>query len=295
MPMTKESATNTKTQGIWHSISARKGIWRVFIYTVLISGAAIAFFPFVWLIRSSFMEMSQIFIIPPEWIPRPFAWQNYPEALTVVPFGLYFANTLKIVAGVMCGTLLSSSLAAFSFSRLRWRGRDMIFGLLLTTMMLPYAVTLIPTFILWSRLGLVNTFVPLILPAWFGSPFYIFLLRQFFLSIPYELDEAAYVDGASPLYVYWRVILPLAKPPLIVVGIFSFMGVWNDLLGPVIYLTNPDRFTVAVGLAQFRGMYSAQWHLLMAASTVVLLPVVVLFFVAQKYFIEGIALTGLKG
>ena len=293
--MTKESTSSIKTQGILHSTSARKGIWRGFIYTVLIIGAAIAFFPFVWLIRSSFMEMSQIFIIPPEWIPRPFAWQNYPEALTVVPFGLYFVNTLKIVGGVMCGTLLSSSLAAFSFSRLRWRGRDMIFGLLLTTMMLPYAVTLIPTFILWSRLGLVNTFVPLILPAWFGSPFYIFLLRQFFLSIPYELDEAAYVDGASPLYVYWKIILPLAKPPLIVVGIFSFMGVWNDLLGPVIYLTNPDKFTVAVGLAQFRGMYAAQWHLLMAASTVVLLPVVILFFVAQKYFIEGIALTGLKG
>ena len=287
--------TSKKSQGFWHRISVRKKVWRIFIYTILIAGAAIALFPFVWLVRSSFMEMSQIFVIPPEWIPRPFVWENYPEALTVVPFGLYFLNTLKIIVGVICGTLLTSSLGAFSFSRLRWRWRDVIFGLLLTTMMLPYAVTLIPTFILWSRLNLVNTFVPLILPAWFGSPFYIFLLRQFFMSIPFELDEAAYVDGASPLYVYWNVILPLAKPPLIVVGIFAFLGAWNDLLGPVIYLTNPHRFTVAVGLAQFKGMYSAQWHLLMAASTVVLLPVVILFFVAQKYFIEGIALTGIKG
>lgn len=240
------------------------------------------------------MEISQIFIIPVEWIPNPFRWQNYPEALTVVPFGLYFLNTLKIVVGVLCGTLLSSSLGAFAFSRLRWHWRDRIFGLLLTTMMLPYAVTLVPTFILWSRLNLVNTFVPLILPAWFGSPFYIFLLRQFFLGIPYELDEAAYVDGASPLYVYAKIIMPLAKPALIVVSIFSFMGVWNDLLGPVIYLTDPNKFTVAVGLAQFQGMYTAQWHLLMAASTVVLLPVITLFFIAQRYFIEGIALTGLK-
>lgn len=276
------------------SMSFRRRIWRIFVYILLIGGSLITFFPFLWLIRSSFMEISQIFIIPVEWIPNPFRWQNYPEALTVVPFGLYFLNTLKIVVGVLCGTLLSSSLGAFAFSRLRWHWRDRIFGLLLTTMMLPYAVTLVPTFILWSRLNLVNTFVPLILPAWFGSPFYIFLLRQFFLGIPYELDEAAYVDGASPLYVYAKIIMPLAKPALIVVSIFSFMGVWNDLLGPVIYLTDPNKFTVAVGLAQFQGMYTAQWHLLMAASTVVLLPVITLFFIAQRYFIEGIALTGLK-
>ncbi len=275
--------------------SVRRRISRILIYSILILGSLVTVFPFAWLLRSSVMEMGQIFIMPPEWIPRPFAWNNYPDALTTVPFGLYFGNTLKIVVGVIIGTILSSSLAAFSFARLRWRGRDRIFGLLLTTMMLPYAVTLIPTFILWRNLQLVNTFAPLVLPAWFGAPFYIFLLRQFFMGIPFELDEAAYVDGASPLYVYWSVILPLAKPALIVVSIFSFMGVWNDLLGPVIYLTDPNKFTVAVGLAQFTGMYTAQWHLLMAASVVVLLPVILLFFVAQKYFIQGIALTGLKG
>lgn len=284
-----------RTRGGLKSMSLRRRVWRIIVYLLLIAGSMITFFPFLWLIRSSFMEMSQIFIMPVEWIPRPFMWQNYPEALTVVPFGLYFWNTLKIVVGVLCGTVLSSSVAAFAFSRLRWRWRDRIFTMLLTTMMLPYAVTLIPTFILWTKLELVNTLLPLILPAWFGSPFYIFLLRQFFMGIPYELDEAAYVDGASPLYVYAKIIVPLAKPALIVVSIFTFMGVWNDLLGPVIYLTDPNMFTVAVGLAQFQGMYTAQWHLLMAASTVVLLPVITLFFIAQKYFIQGIALTGLKG
>ena len=277
------------------SHSVRRGVGRFATYTVLLVGAAVSFFPFVWLVRSSFMEMWQIFITPPEWIPDPFAWENYPMALTSVPFGQYFLNTLKIVLGVITGTVLTSTMAAFAFARLRWKFRDTIFAILLTTMMLPYAVTLIPTFILWSRLGFVNTYVPLIAPAWFGAPFFIFLCRQFFMGIPFELDEAAYVDGASPFFVYWRIILPLAKPALIVVGIFSFMNVWNDLLGPVIYLSDPNKFTVAIGLAQFQGMYTAQWHLLMAASTVVLLPVIVLFFIAQKYFIEGIALTGLKG
>lgn len=283
------------SSGVLRRRPHHKRVAALLTYSLLVIGSAVTLFPFVWLVRSSFMEMSQIFIVPPEWIPRPFVWQNYPEALTVVPFGLYFLNTLKIAIGVVCGTVLTSALAAFSFSRLRWRGRDLVFGILLTTMMLPYAVTLIPTFILWSRLGLVNTFAPLVVPSWFGAPFSIFLLRQFFMTIPFELDEAAYVDGASPLYVFGSVILPLAKPALIVVGIFSFLGVWNDLLGPVIYLTDPNKFTVAIGLAQFTGMYTAQWHLLMAAATVVILPVIVLFFIGQRYFIEGITLTGMKG
>lgn len=277
------------------SLSKQKALIRGLTYFVLILGAAVSVFPFIWLVRSSFMEMWQIFITPPEWIPRPWAWGNYPKALTSVPFARYFLNTLQIVVGVLVGTVFTSSVAAFSFARLRWKFRDAVFGVLLTTMMLPYAVTLIPTFILWSRLGAIDTFVPLIAPAWFGSPFYIFLCRQFFMGIPYELDEAAYMDGASPFYVYWSVILPLSKPALIVIGIFSFMSVWNDLLGPVLYLSDPKMYTVAIGLAQFQGMYNAQWHLLMAASVVVLLPVIVLFFIAQKYFIQGIALTGLKG
>lgn len=273
----------------------RKGAFKIFIYILLFSGAAIASIPFVWLIRSSFMEMGQIFIFPPEWIPNPFRWQNYPEALTVVPFARYFINTMLIVAGVEGGVLLTSTLSAFSFARLRWHARDLVFVVLLTSLMLPYAVTLIPTFILWRYLRGVNTFAPLIAPAWFGGGiFNIFLLRQFFLTIPFQLDEAAYIDGASPVRVYWSVILPLAKPALVVVAIFTFIGVWNDLLGPVVYLTDPDKFTLAIGLAQFRSMYSAQWHLLMAASTLVTLPMIIIFFMAQRYFIRGIVLTGLK-
>lgn len=293
--MASQASTANISSGVLKRRSTRIQLGRLLTYFLLIVGAIVTLVPFVWLVRSSFMEMSQIFIVPPEWIPRPFMWENYPQALTVVPFGLYFLNTFKIAIGVVTGTVITSALAAFSFSRLRWRGRDVIFGVLLTTMMLPYAVTLIPTFILWSRLGLVNTFIPLVVPAWFGTPFSIFLLRQFFMTIPYELDEAAYVDGASPLYVFGSVILPLAKPALIVVGIFSFLGVWNDLLGPVIYLTDPKKFTVAIGLAQFVGLYTAQWHLLMAAATVVILPVIILFFFGQRYFIEGITLTGMKG
>lgn len=273
-----------------------KAVLKVLCYVVLACGAIAATMPLLWLIRSSFMEISQIFIVPPQWIPRPFRWQNYPEALTAVPFIKYFLNTFKILVLVEGGTLLTSTLCAYSFARLRWPGRDLVFGVLLTSLMLPYAVTLIPTFIFWKYLGGVNTFLPLTVPSWFGGGiFNIFLLRQFFLTIPFELDEAAYLDGASPAYVYAWVILPLAKPALIVVAIFTFLGVWNDLLGPVIYLTDPEKFTLAIGLAEFRGMYAAQWHYLMAASAIMILPVIIIFFVAQKYFIQGITLTGLKG
>jgi multiple sugar transport system permease protein len=274
----------------------RRTIIRIITYTVLFIGSVVCLIPLIWLIRSSFMETGQIFIIPPEWIPKPFRWQNYIEALSSLPFGRYLLNTLEILIFVEMGTLLTATVCAYSFARLRWPGRDLIFGILLTSLMLPYAVTLIPTFILWKYLRGINTFAPLIIPSWFGGGvFYIFLLRQFFLTIPFELDEAAYIDGASPLYVYWNIILPLAKPAIIVVGIFTFLGVWNDLLGPVIYLNDPDKFTVAIGLAQFVSSYASYWNYLMAAAATMTLPVVILFFVAQRYFIQGITLTGLKG
>jgi multiple sugar transport system permease protein len=274
----------------------RRTIIRIITYIVLFIGSVVCLIPLIWLIRSSFMETGQIFIIPPEWIPKPFRWQNYIEALSSLPFGRYLLNTLEILIFVEMGTLLTATVCAYSFARLRWPGRDLIFGILLTSLMLPYAVTLIPTFILWKYLRGINTFAPLIIPSWFGGGvFYIFLLRQFFLTIPFELDEAAYIDGASPLYVYWNIILPLAKPAIIVVGIFTFLGVWNDLLGPVIYLNDPDKFTVAIGLAQFVSSYASYWNYLMAAAATMTLPVVILFFVAQRYFIQGITLTGLKG
>lgn len=272
---------------------------RTVAYSLLFSGSVLMMFPFVWLLRSSLMGTTQIFTNPPEWIPSPIMWSNYKESLTIVPFNLYFLNTMTIELFVLVGILISSSLAAYSFSRLKWRGRNIVFGFILSTLMLPYAVTLIPTFMLWKQLGAINTIIPLTLPSWFGQgiggAFNIFLLRQFFLTIPKELDEAAYMDGAKPFTVMVKIIIPLSKPAFIVVTIFTFIAVWNDFLGPLIYLSSDKKFTLAIGLASFNGLYNAQWGYLMAASTAVVAPIIVLFFVAQRYFIEGIALTGIKG
>lgn len=265
------------------------------VYLLLLGGSVVMLIPLVWLVRSSFMGLSQIFIFPPEWLPDPWRWDNYPKALTTIPFARYFANTLLILVPTVAGTLLTASLAAFGFSRLQWPGRDWVFGVLLSSLMLPYAVTLIPTFLLWARIGLVNTYWPLVLPDWFGGTiFYVFLLRQFFLTLPRELDEAAIIDGANPLQVLRHVVVPLSRPALITVGIFSALFEWNDFLGPLIYLNDSRQFTLALGLAEFTGLYTSQWHLLMAAATVVIAPVLVLFLFAQRYFIEGITLTGIK-
>nr|WP_274655036.1 carbohydrate ABC transporter permease [Paenibacillus humicola] len=253
-------------------------------------------FPFFWLLRSSLMDNGQIFVFPPEWIPRPFMWSNYPNALTSVPFLTFFTNTMMIELFTMSGTMLTSVMAAYSFARLKWNGRSLIFAALLSTMMLPYAVTLIPTFMLWKSLGALDSFVPLTVPSWFGGgAFNIFLLRQFFMTIPKDLDEAAYMDGARPPTVLLHIIVPLSKPALIVVGIFTFIGVWNEFLGPVIYLNSEKHFTLSLGLAAFQGLYNAQWGYLMAASATIVSPIIGLFFLAQRYFIEGITLTGIKG
>jgi multiple sugar transport system permease protein len=266
------------------------------VYILLFIGAALTLLPFVWLVRSSLMEPAQIFVFPVEWIPNPVMWSNYEEALTRVPFDRFFMNTMTIEFFVVSGTLITSTISAFAFSRLRWKGRDFVFGILLTALMLPFAVTLIPMFLFWKEVGATNSYVPLVVPAWFGGGiFNLFLLRQFFMTIPRDLDEAAYLDGATPPQVLWKIILPLAKPALIVVTIFTFIAVWNDFLGPLIYIDDNDKYTLALGLRFFSGMYNAQWDFLMAASTAVMLPILLLFFIAQRYFIEGITLTGIKG
>ena len=275
--------------------TARTRLGALCAYSLLLTGSVVMLIPLVWLVRSSFMGLGQIFIFPPEWVPDPWRWDNYPKALTTIPFVRYFFNTLFILVPTVIGTLITASLAAFGFSRLHWPGRDWVFGVLLSALMLPYAVTLIPTFLLWARIGLINTYWPLVLPDWFGGTiFYVFLLRQFFLTLPRELDEAAIIDGANPLQVLRHVVVPLSRPALITVGIFSALFEWNDFLGPLIYLNDSRQFTLALGLAEFTGLYTSQWHLLMAASTVVIAPVLVLFLFAQRYFIEGITLTGIK-
>ena len=274
----------------------RRIVGRSALYAALVIGSIVTLFPFVWLIRSSLMGPAQIFSFPVEWVPRPVRWGNYREALTSVPFNRYFFNTMRIEFLVIAGTLITSTIGAFAFARLRWRGRNLIFGILLSGLMLPYAATLIPTFIFWQKVGAVGTIVPLVVPAWFGGGiFNIFLLRQFFMSIPRELDEAAYLDGATPLEVLIRIILPLSRPALIVVSVFTFISVWNDFLGPLIYLNDDSQFTLALGLRSFSSLYTAQWDYLMAASTAVILPIIMLFFLAQRYFVEGITLTGIKG
>ncbi|MCA9838901.1 MAG: carbohydrate ABC transporter permease [Trueperaceae bacterium] len=275
---------------------ANERLSKLMVYLLCLAGSVVMLIPLVWLVRSSFMGLSQIFIFPPEWIPNPWHFDNYPKALTTIPFLRYFVNTLIILVPSVIGTVATSALAAYGFARLRWPGRDIIFNILMTTLMLPYAVTLIPTFLVWAKLGLINTYWPLVLPSWFGGGiFFIFLLRQFFMSLPKELDEAATIDGANPLQIFWFIIIPLSRPALITVAIFSTLNAWNDFLGPLIYLNDSRQYTLALGLAEFTGLYTSQWHLLMAAATVVLLPVLILFFVAQRYFIEGIALTGSKG
>ncbi len=270
------------------------GAWLAFMLGCLI--AVVMLVPFAWLVRSSFMDAGQVFEFPPQWIPRPFAWTNYPDAINAIPFGLYFYNTLVILVPTVVGTVLSTTLAAYGFARLRWPGRDIVFNILLLTFMLPFVATLIPTFLLWTGLHLTNSDWPLVLPHWFGSDvFFIFLMRQFLRTIPRELDEAAILDGANPIEVLWYIIVPLSRPALATIAILSGLAAWNDFLDPLVYLNQSDKFTLALGLSEFTGLYSSQWHLLMAAATLIVLPVIVIFFFAQRYFVEGITLTGIKG
>ncbi len=268
----------------------------IVVYTLLIIVSAAALLPFFWLIRSSLMDRKQLFEFPIKVIPSPFMWENYPKALGSQPFGRYFINTLFLVVVSTIGTVLTSAMAGYSFTRLKWKGKKVVFYALLTTMMIPSFITLIPTFLIWSNIRLTDTYWPLVMPAWLGGGAYnIFLVRQFFMTIPKDLDEAALIDGASQPRIFWSILLPQIKPVLATISIFTFMNVWNDLLGPVIYLNSQDKYTLSVGLSSFRGMYGTRWDFLMAASAVVTLPMILIFFMFQKYFVEGITLSGIKG
>jgi ABC-type glycerol-3-phosphate transport system permease component len=247
------------------------------------------------MISSSLKPNYQVLEFPPRWLPRPVRWQNYPEALTYVPFGRYALNTLFVSVMNIVGNVVSCTLVAYGFARLRAPGKNVLFLLLLATMMLPYPATMIPIYIGFNALGWVNTFWPLIVPAFFGNAFYIFLLRQFFLTIPQDLEDAARIDGANTWQIIWRVILPVVRPAIATVAIFTFQSTWNDFLAPLIYLHDQSKYTVSLGLSFFRSNYDVQWAYLMAASLTVTLPIIIVFFLAQKAFIEGITLTGMKG
>ncbi|HEY7033809.1 MAG TPA: carbohydrate ABC transporter permease [Thermomicrobiales bacterium] len=297
-----ESRARTGEAGSTRPHRAGLDLGRVVVWLLLCAGSVVMALPVVWMVSTSLKEPAQIFRFPPEWIPNPVRWQNYPDALTAMPFGRYVANTLIITCLNMIGVLLSASLAAYGFARLRFPGRDLLFWMLLSTLMLPQAVILIPRYIEFRTFGWIDTWKPLIVPNFFGSGigniasvFYIFLLRQFFRTIPRELTDAARIDGASEFRIYWQIVMPLSQPALAVVLIFTFLDNWNNFQEPLIFLSTPEKFTIALGLASFRGLFTTQWHLLMAATTVVILPVVVLFFLLQRYFVRGFVLTGIKG
>src|SRR5258706_1919594 len=251
--------------------------------------------PFYWLVSTALKTDAQVFQMPPVWVPHPAKWDNYSTALTYIPFAQYTWNTLKICLLNVLGTLLSCSLVAYSLAKIRWPGRDLVFFVLLATLILPAQVTLIPTFAIFKTLGWIGTILPLVAPSFFGSAFSIFLLRQFFMTIPNELSDAARIDGCSEFGIYRLVILPLARPALATVALFTFIGSWNDFLGPLIYLTDERSFTLSVGLQWFISQHGAEWSMLMAASTVMTLPIIVLFFLTQRTFIQGVTLTGIKG
>lgn len=267
---------------------------RAFVYGVLLALALSMLLPFIWMVMTSFMNELEVSQYPPKLWPKRFLWSNYREALTLLPFGRFFLNSVIMSAGAVALQLLVCSMAAFAFARLRFRGRDRIFGLYLATMMIPVIVTIIPAFLIVDAFGWVNTYQGLIL--YFASSVWgIFLLRQFFLTLPRDLEDAARIDGASTFHIYWRIALPLSKPALATLGIFSFMAVWRDFLWSLIVTTQMDMRPVEVGIAFFHNMHVTKWPYQMAAAVCVMLPIVVIFFVAQRYFVRGITLTGLKG
>lgn len=270
--------------------------WRVFIWVLLVAGSVVMIVPFLWLLTSSFKPEMDIFVFPPKWIPDPWRPQNYVDALTYKPFNIYITNTLIIVVLNMVAVIVTSSMCAYGFARIKFWGRDFWFVLVLSTMMVPYFVLMVPQFVIFSRLGWIDSFKPLVIPIFFGGgAFNIFLLRQFFRTLPEELADAARIDGCSEFRIYWNIMLPLAKPALAAVAIFTFLNGWNDFIGPLLYLNSPEKFTVAIGLATFRSVMRTRYDLLMAASAAMILPIVVLFFFAQRYFIQGVVLSGLKG
>ena len=272
----------------------RRLLHHILVHLILCGGLVLILIPLAWTLSTSLKSPGEVFIFPPTWLPERIIWANYAEAVTAIPFFQYLSNTLLITGLSIVGKVISVTLVAFSFARLRWWGRDFFFIVMLATMMLPPHITLIPQFILFKNLNWIDTFLPLIVPTFFGGPWLTFLVRQFLLTLPRDLDDAARIDGCSSWGVYWRIIMPMAKPAVLIVIIFTFNNVWNEFLLPLIYLQSSANFTLALGLRMFQGEASTSWNLLMAASLLTMLPVLLLFFFSQKYFIQGIVFTGVK-
>lgn len=285
----------------WPARSRR--IWRGVFIGLLIAGGIVMMVPFLWMISTSLKTRAEVFALPPTLLPAQPRWENYAEMWNTLPFGAFFLNSVKLAALNTVGQLISCSMAAYAFSVLRFRFRGPLFGLLLVTLIIPFQVVLVPNFILYRLLphpfstsgNWIGTQEPLWVGAFLGGAFGTFLLRQFFLSIPRELGDAARVDGANPWQIYSHIYLPLARPALATLAIFTFMWSWNDFINPIIYLRDVQSFTLTAGLSLFQGQYVGKWPLLMAGALVSVIPMIVLFIVAQRHFIRGIALTGIKG
>ncbi|MDI6453118.1 carbohydrate ABC transporter permease [Peloplasma aerotolerans] len=281
----------------WWTKRRRKFVKNGILYIVLTAASFGFIFPFLWMLFTALKTPQELLQGTSVFFPQTPQWGNFVTAVTALPFLMYLKNSLIIVVLVLVGTLFSATTAAYAFAKLNWKGRDKWFLVMLATMMIPIQVILIPTYIMYAQIGWLGTRLPLIVPAFFGggAAFYIFLLRQFFKGIPKELSESAIIDGATHIQIFLKIMLPLCKPALITVALFTFMGTWNDYFGPLIFLSNPDHWTLALGLRAFQMQYGGRFDLMMAAALLIMLPTLVLFFFTQKSFIEGITFTGIKG
>lgn len=267
---------------------------QILLHLIMALGAILMVFPFLWTVSSSLKDLSQIFLVPPTWLPNPVKWSNYIDSLTAMPFGAAYWNSFYITAVSVTATLLTASMAAYAFAKIRFPGANFLFILFLATMMIPRQVTMIPLYLIMSKIGWLDSHLSLIVPGALFNAFAVFLLRQFIMSIPKELEEAAFIDGAGSFRIYWKIILPLIRPALAAVGIFVFLGSWNNFLDALIFLNTPEKFTVPLLLNTFKGLYIADWALMMAGTTISVIPVLLIYIVAQKQIIEGVTLTGIK-
>jgi multiple sugar transport system permease protein len=284
-----------ESRGLLSGKQAKLRASRMIIYALLILGTVVFVLPFLWMVSTALKQSQEVFTFPPTFWPSSLQWNNFIEGWTVLPFNTFLFNTLLITTAAVLGNMVSCILPAYAFARLEARGKRIAFALMLATMMIPVEVTLVPMFIVFSKLNMVNTFWPLILPAWFGYAYFIFLLRQFFMTIPREYDEAARIDGAGYFRTLWSVILPQARPAIATVAIFAFVGNWNNLLAPIIYLRSQEKFTLVLGLQLFQGQFQTYYNQMMAVALITLLPILIIFLLAQRTFIEGANLSGLGG
>lgn len=281
----------------YKSRKATRAVTHLILHIVLVLFSLVFVFPFLWMLFTALKTPAELLRGIQQFLPEAPQWSNFITAVEAIPFFMYLKNSLIVVTLVVTGTVFSATTAAYAFAKLRWKGRDKWFVVMLATMMLPIQVILIPTYIMYAKIGWLGTRLPLVVPAFFGggAAFYIFLLRQFFKGIPRELSESAVIDGANHWQIFMKIMLPLSKPAVVTVALFTFMGAWNDYFGPLIFLSNPEHWTLALGLRAFQTQYGGQYNLMMAASILIMLPTLVMFFFAQKTFIEGIKFTGIKG